>query len=66
MLVNKNSDINIYKERVQDEENSSSCCGTKIPVSETNNAVANIDFNEWVGMYILSFCLLSSRADIAL
>lgn len=56
MIVDKKSDLNIYKERADAGEKgcgtpataSSSCCGTKIPIKEKDD-VANIDFNEWVG-----------------
>lgn len=56
LIVDKKSDLNIYKERTdagdkgcgEPAAGSSSCCGTKIPITE-NDDVANIDFNEWVG-----------------
>ncbi|KFY51362.1 hypothetical protein V496_08862 [Pseudogymnoascus sp. VKM F-4515 (FW-2607)] len=58
LIVDKKSDLNIYKERTGAEgkgcgepaAGSSSCCGTKIPITE-NDDVANIDFNEWVGSF---------------
>lgn len=59
LIVDKKSDLNIYKERADSEEKgcgapaagSSSCCGTRIPITE-NDDVANIDFNEWVGKWL--------------
>ncbi|KFY95664.1 hypothetical protein V500_02699 [Pseudogymnoascus sp. VKM F-4518 (FW-2643)] len=58
LIVDKKSDLNIYKERADSEEKgcgapaegSSSCCGTRIPITEKGD-VANIDFNEWVGSF---------------
>jgi arsenite methyltransferase len=64
MIVDKHSDLNIYKERVQDEEEASccapkatasSCCSTaesfkssQASKEETAKRVEEIDFNEWV------------------
>ncbi|KFX87217.1 hypothetical protein V490_08432, partial [Pseudogymnoascus sp. VKM F-3557] len=59
LIVDKKSDLNIYKERTDAEEKggcgtpavgSSSCCGTRIPITDKSD-VANIDFNEWVGSF---------------
>ncbi|KFY23158.1 hypothetical protein V493_06045 [Pseudogymnoascus sp. VKM F-4281 (FW-2241)] len=57
LIVDKKSDLNIYKERTDvdvkgcgEPETGSSCCGTKIPIEEKGD-VANIDFNEWVGSF---------------
>ncbi|KFY15948.1 hypothetical protein V491_05496, partial [Pseudogymnoascus sp. VKM F-3775] len=58
LIVDKKSDLNIYKERTDAGEkgcgapatSSSSCCGTSIPITGKDD-VANIDFNEWVGSF---------------
>lgn len=63
LIVDKKSDLNIYKERADSEEKgcgapaegSSSCCGTRIPIAEKDD-VANIDFNEWVGKWHYAPC----------
>jgi hypothetical protein len=57
VIVDKKSDLNIYKERGSEEGGgcgesaASSCCGAKIPISGPDDA-ANIDFNEWVGEWL--------------
>jgi len=64
MIIDKHSDLNIYKERLQDEEEASrcapnmtasSCCSTaesfesnETSKEETAKRVADIDFNESV------------------
>jgi len=62
MIVDKKSDLNIYKERAQQDEGgdsccapkeAASCCGTAESVSEKEKKesakrVKEIDFNEWV------------------
>lgn len=62
LIVDKHNDLNIYKERLQDEEKSS-CCGNFAPndgtgccstgklKEKTAERVAGIDFNDWVSFY---------------
>ncbi|TVY94047.1 Arsenite methyltransferase [Lachnellula willkommii] len=47
MIVDKHSHLNIYKERLQDEEEAS-CCSTSISKEKAAGRVADIDFNDWV------------------
>jgi hypothetical protein len=79
MIVDKKSDLNIYKERVQEGEEGDSCsapketassfCGTAEGMSkdkekeESAKRVDEIDFNEWVSK-LSSISVLSNFTHV--
>ncbi|KAL2861821.1 putative UbiE/COQ5 family methyltransferase [Aspergillus pseudodeflectus] len=51
LIVNANSDLNLYKGSSYLPQSQNSCCGSGCGAQDATDELADLDFNEWVGSF---------------